>query len=84
MDLYSVEVSEIANLFPEYKNKIIRLCNDSNTFRQVCTDYLKCAATLEYWEQSTMEQAVERRQEYEAFLADLEYEMKQMLNSQER
>jgi hypothetical protein len=73
----------IIKRFPEHKEAIRRLYRESENFKEACEDYQKCADALRHWEQSDSEDACERRNEYAAFLQDLEAEILQNLKEAE-
>ena len=53
-----------------------RLYLEDKTFKSICEDYQKCAEALEHWNQSTLEKAPMRVNEYSALLAELEEEIR--------
>jgi hypothetical protein len=66
--------------FTDHKDKIISIFRESNTFQNLCEDYLKCYVALGYWNQSSLEEAPLRREEYTKLLEDLSEEIRLALD----
>ena len=69
--------------FPNRKETIKRLFKESENFKAICEDYRKCSEALHHWNESAADEAPARRDEYTAFLLDLETEILQSLNELE-
>ena len=65
--------------FPDRKETVKALFKDSESFKTLCEDYLKCGEALKHWNLSFKEEAPLRRREYEALLRELEQEILQNL-----
>ena len=75
MTVITTSVFNVVKRFPDHKDAVKRLFNESDTFQAVCEDYRKCAVALEHWKHSTSEEAPARREEYATLLQDLEAEI---------
>jgi hypothetical protein len=80
MTVIETSVFSVLKRFPDSKDAVIRLFNESETFQTVCEDYRKCAEALRHWNQTASEEAPARREEYATLLQDLEAEILQSLN----
>ena len=67
--------------FPRRKDDVRELFKKNDSFQTLCEDYWKCAEALQYWKQSTSEEAITRRKEYTKLLRDLESEILQNLTN---
>ena len=75
MPTVQTNLSSIFKRFPGQRETIERLSRESDSFRTICEDYLRCADARRYWEQSSSEDAAERREEYASLLRELEAEI---------
>lgn len=66
--------------FPDRTEPIKALFNNNESFKTLCGDYHRCAEALQYWKQSSDENARARVREYEALLHELEEEILQNVN----
>ena len=66
--------------FPNHKDTVKQLFRESETFRAMCEDYVRCDEALRYWNQVESEEASTCREEYATLLQDLEAEILQSLN----
>jgi len=71
----------ILKRFPGQRETIERLSRESDSFRSICEDYLRCADARQYWEQSSSEDAAGRREEYALLLRELEEEILENLEA---
>ena len=65
--------------FPDQKKKIRALHASSETFKTLCDDHQKCCEAICYWERKEGDVAIQRRQEYDALIRDLEEEIQEFL-----
>lgn len=79
MPVIQTSIFTVLKQFPDRKDTVIRLFNESETFQSVCEDYRRCAEALRRWNDSASEEAPVRREEYAALLRDLEAEILQNL-----
>jgi hypothetical protein len=66
--------------FPDQKEAIRDLYEKRETFKTLCQDHQKCCEAIRFWEHKEGEVALERRQEYEALMRDLEAEISDFLS----
>jgi hypothetical protein len=66
--------------FPKHKDNAKRLFKESESFQTMCEDYLKCVKALDHWNQSGMDIAPLRREEYSVLMQELEEEILEELN----
>jgi hypothetical protein len=72
-------LSLIMERFPEEKQALRRLFQESLSFQSLCEDYQECLAELQNWQQSTSEEAPAWCDEYAHLLQELEREVWQYL-----
>ena len=75
-------LSLIMERFPEERQALRRLFQESLSFQFLCNDYRECLAALQNWQQSTSEEAQAWRDEYAHLLLELEQEVRQYLENQ--
>jgi hypothetical protein len=63
---------------------ILRLLQDSDSFRTLCRDFQECANALAHWKRTTAEEAPLRRKEYDELLKELEQEIVERLQDAQR
>jgi hypothetical protein len=68
-------LSHVYSRFPDQKAVILRLLQDSDSFRTLCRDYQECGNALAYWKRTTAGEAPLRRKEYGELLKELEQEI---------
>ena len=68
-------LSHVFSRFPDQKAMMLRLLQDSDSFRTLCRDYQECVNALAYWKRTTAAEASLRRKEYDELLKDLEQEI---------
>ena len=56
---------------------------NDDTFRSIYEDYETYLDALQFWEQSSSDDAVARRSEYKQLVCELEEELTQILNKSE-
>ena len=66
--------------FPQQKDAVKRLFRESESFQDMCEDYMRCTEALRHWNQVELTEAPGRRKEYAALLEDLEAQISQALN----
>jgi len=76
-----INLHSIIKRFPGQRETIERLSRESDSFRSICEDYLRCADARRYWEQSCSEDAAGRRKEYASLLRELEEEILENLEA---
>jgi len=74
-------LSLIMERFPEERQTLRRLFQESMSFQSLCNDYRECLAALQNWQQSTSEEAPALRDEYAHLLLELEQEVRQYLEN---
>lgn len=75
-------LSLIMDRFPEERQALRRLFQESLSFQSLCNDYRECLAALQNWQQSTSDEAPAWRDEYANLLLELEQEVRQYLENQ--
>ncbi|MBW8637696.1 hypothetical protein K1W69_10905 [Hoeflea sp. WL0058] len=76
-------VTAVVQRFPHLKDEILRLVKLSETFQEVCQDYLDAAEAFDWWSKASDAAARDvRRAEYRILVDDLAREIQQMLNAQ--
>jgi len=75
-------LSLIMDRFPEERQALRRLFQESLSFQSLCNDYQECLAALQDWQHSTSEEAPAWRDEYANLLLELEQEVRQYLENQ--
>jgi hypothetical protein len=74
-------LSLLLDRFPEERQALRRLFQESLSFQSLCNDYRECLAALQNWQQSTSEEAPAWREEYANLLLELEQEVRQYLEN---
>ncbi len=72
----------IMDRFPEKRQALRRLFQESQSFQSLCNDYRECFAALQDWQQSTAEESPAWSDEYAHLLLELEQEVRQYLENQ--
>ena len=72
-------IFEIIKRFPEQRDYIIYLHNNSHTFKSMCKDFRKCREAYEHWSQSESENSRQRSEEYRELLNNLGSEIGQYI-----
>jgi type I restriction-modification system DNA methylase subunit len=80
MKIIKTGIFSLYERFPDQKKEIRTLHEKSETFKSLCEDHLKCCAAIWFWEHKEGDVAIQRRQEYEALIRDLEEEISEFLN----
>jgi hypothetical protein len=75
-------LSLIMDRFPEERQALCRLFQESLSFQSLCNDYRECLAALQNWQQSNSEEAPAWLDEYAHLLLELEQEVRQYLENQ--
>ena len=73
--------ARISSSFPGYERLIGHAYRSDPTFRELCDDYLKCAAALKRWRQPDGDIPSRRSEEYSELLAELAGEVKEWLDA---
>jgi hypothetical protein len=76
-------IPKISENFSKYRFVIEKFYKDDETFRSIYEDYLEYLKALEYWKQSSSDDAADRRSEYTQLVGELEEELTQILNKSE-
>jgi hypothetical protein len=79
MSLIKPSLFLVMSKFPDQKDAIKSLFLNNNNFQEICSDYQKCTEAIEYWRQSTLENACLRADEYSNLLLELEDEVRSYL-----
>ena len=64
--------------FPSHRETIKQLFRKDKNFHTLCSDYQQCTRALNFWSKSDLPKALQRREEYEALLAELKSEILQI------
>lgn len=72
-------IFEIIQKFPEQRDHIISLYNNSHTFRSMSEDFRKCKDAYKHWSQSDSEISRQRSEEYRELLDNLGSEISQYI-----
>ena len=75
-------LSLIMERFPEERQALRRLFQESLSFQSLCNDYWECRAALQTWQQSTSEEAPAWSDEYAHVLLEREQEVRQYLDNE--
>ena len=70
--------------FPNKKDELRHMYLTSQTFQAFCDDYHKCTNALEYWTRSDHEEAEKRSREYRELRENLESEIMEIINGDEK
>ena len=73
-------IPKIPEKFSEMQHIIKKLYKDDDTFRSIYKDYQTYLDALQFWEQSSSDDAAARRSEYTQLVGELEEELMQTLN----
>ena len=73
--------AQISSSFPGHERLIDRAYRDDPTFRELCDDYVSCAAALERWQRSHGVKSSPRSEEYSELLAELADEVQAWLDA---
>ena len=73
--------AQISSSFPGNERLIDRAYRDDPTFRELCDDYVRCAAVLERWQRSGGDESSSRTEEYSELLAELADEVQAWLDA---
>ena len=76
-------IPNIPKKFSEVRHIIEKLYKGDDTFRSIYEDYQTYLDALQFWEQSSSDDAAARRSEYTQLVGELEEELKQILNKSE-
>ena len=76
-------ISKIPEKFSEVRHIIEKLYKGDDTFRSIYEDYQTYLDALQFWEESSSEDAAARRSEYTQLFGELEEELTQILNKSE-
>ncbi len=76
-------ILKIPGKFSKVRHIIEKLYKDDDTFRSIYEDYETYLDALQFWEQSSSDDAVARRSEYTQLVGELEEELMQALNKSE-
>ena len=66
--------------FPKHKSGLQQMYHKSESFQSICNSYQKCSEAINYWSDSRLKEAPDRKREYEALLHELEREITQSLD----
>ena len=75
MAVFHPSIFQVIRKFPEHREEILHLYNNSELFRNTCCDYKKCKEALLYWSSLGSEESSARRAEYRELLDSLESEI---------
>jgi hypothetical protein len=75
-------LSLIMDRFPEERQVLRHLFQESLSFQSLCSDYRGCIAALQDWQRSSSAEAPAWRDEYARLLLELEQEFRQYLENQ--
>ena len=76
-------IPKIPEKFSKFQHIIEKLYIDNDTFRSIYKDYQTYLDALQFWEQSSSDDAAARRSEYTQLVGELEEELMQILNKSE-
>jgi hypothetical protein len=76
-------ILKIPGKFSKVRHIIEKLYKDDDTFRSIYEDYEIYLDALQFWEQSSSDDAAARRSEYTQLAGELEEELTQILNKSE-
>ena len=72
--------AHVSSSFPGYGRLIDLGYRHDPTFRELCDDYLRCAAALKRWQRSNGDESSPRIEEYSELLAELAGEVEAWLD----
>ena len=76
-------IPKIPEKFSKVQHIIEKLYKGDDTFRSIYKDYQTYLDALQFWEQSSSDDAAARRGEYTQLVGELEEELMQILNKSE-
>jgi len=76
-------IPKIPEKISKVRHIIEKLYKSDNTFRSIYKDYQTYLDALQFWEQSSSDDAAARRSEYTQLVSELEEELMQILNKNE-
>ena len=76
-------IPNIPEKFSKVQHIIEKLYKGDDTFRSIYKDYETYLDALQFWEQSSSDDAAARRSEYKQLVYELEEELTQILNKSE-
>jgi hypothetical protein len=76
-------IPKIPEKFSKVRHIIEKLYKGDDTFRSIYRDYQTYLDALQFWEQSSSDDAAARRSEYTHLAGELEEELTQILNKSE-
>jgi hypothetical protein len=76
-------IPKIPEKFSKVRHIIEKLYKGDDTFRSIYRDYQTYLDALQFWEQSSSDDAAARRSEYTQLAGELEEELTQILNKSE-
>jgi hypothetical protein len=76
-------IPKIREKFSKVRHIIEKLYKGDDTFRSIYRDYQTYLDALQFWEQSSSDDAAARRSEYTHLAGELEEELTQILNKSE-
>jgi hypothetical protein len=79
MAVIQKDIFSLYERFPDQKEALRSLHEKSDTFKTLCDDRQKCCEAIRYWERKEGGVALQRRQEYEMLVRDLEEEILEFL-----
>jgi len=80
MPVIQTALSVVLERFPDHGGKVKRLFRENESFRTASEDYRKCVEALQHWNESGLDEAPARQEEYATLLRDLEAEILEYLN----
>ena len=76
-------IPKIPEKFSKVQHIIEKFYKGDDTFRSIYKDYQTYLDALQFWEQSSLNDAAARRSEYTQLVGELEEELMQALNKSE-
>jgi hypothetical protein len=76
-------IPNIPKKFSKVRHIIEKFYKGDDTFRSIYKDYETYLDALQFWEQSSSDDAAARRSEYKQLVYELEEELTQILNKSE-
>jgi hypothetical protein len=76
-------VLKIAEKFSQNRSLIEKYYKDDETFKEIYDDYLTYLQAFQFWAQSSSDDALVRRSEYEKLVSELEDELTDILVSKD-
>ena len=75
MKVIEINPYTVMKRFPSHRETIKHFFRGNRSFQTLCSDYRQCARALHYWNKSDLREALQRREEYETLLHELESEI---------